>query len=341
MSSDEAIQLTNNDASTCKSYAVSKGYWHDPYISYFSSNQQLMEHKPPEMSRGYFARVNAMRSRVYKFLDKFDDAQIINLGAGYDTLYFDLIDRNLKFKKYIEIDFSRIVSSKIRLIRTKKNLSDKIPKPKVEEIHQPEAQSQGEFKVPSLFPRPISVHPALKSNTEIHAGNYDLISADLRNLKDLDQKLKTCDINFDQPTLIIAECVLVYMSNEHSSSLLKYLTDNFKKVAFVNYEQVNLKDKFGDIMLANMEARACKLQGTDACASKQTQLERFVTCGFVQDFCQIITMSDFYLNKMDKLERSRIESIEFLDETELLFQLMDHYCVCIASNSEEFKQLFF
>jgi hypothetical protein len=58
MSSDQAIQLTNNDATFFKSYAVQKGYWNDPYVSLFSSNSlqkndnSINEHKPPEMSRG-------------------------------------------------------------------------------------------------------------------------------------------------------------------------------------------------------------------------------------------------------------------------------------------------
>lgn len=340
MSSDEAIQLTNNDASFCKSFAISKGYWSDPYLKNFCGIHGI-EHKPPEISRGYFARVNAIRSRVYKFMESFENAQVINLGAGFDTLYFHLIDKKLKFKKYIEIDFPRIVSSKIRLIRTKRALSDKFPLPDSYDQEKETTESQNEFKVPSLFPKSSPVHPMLKSNTEIHLENYHLISADLRNSNDLDSKLKVCNINFNQPTLVIAECVLVYMSLEHSSNLLKYLANNFQQIGFLNYEQCNLTDKFGDIMMANMEARECKLQGTEACSSLDSQLKRFVTNGFDDKYTQVITMSDFYRNKMDRLERQRIESIEFLDETELLFQLMDHYCVGIASNSEHFTKIFF
>ena len=58
MSSDEAIQLTNNDASFFKAYAVQKGYWNDAYINIFASTSSLKDdnplrdHKPPEMSRG-------------------------------------------------------------------------------------------------------------------------------------------------------------------------------------------------------------------------------------------------------------------------------------------------
>lgn len=142
MSNDEAIQLTNNDATNFKAYAVSKGYWSDSYLPHFSpaafkqpqqqpqQQQQPIEHKPPEMSRGYFARVNAIRSVVFRFLEaKGPNCQIVNLGCGFDTLYFELSDHHLAPKKFVELDFNRVVMSKIRIIKSKKALSDKVWKP--------------------------------------------------------------------------------------------------------------------------------------------------------------------------------------------------------------------
>ena len=105
-----------------KAYAVNKGYWKDAYIQYFSSTLKNQhgsnpsEHKPPEMSRGYFARVCAIRNLIDTFLDEYlntatpSKCQIINLGAGYDTLYFNLLDKNRLPDKYVEIDFNQIVS---------------------------------------------------------------------------------------------------------------------------------------------------------------------------------------------------------------------------------------
>lgn len=43
--------------------------------------------------------------------------QIINLGAGFDTLYWRLKDSDQKFYKYVEMDFSSVTSKKIRQIR--------------------------------------------------------------------------------------------------------------------------------------------------------------------------------------------------------------------------------
>lgn len=343
--SDEAIQLTNNDASSFKSYAVYKGYWKDPYINYFSpvinKNPEFKnEHKPPEMSRGYFARISAMQSVIHKFLDKYtvNDkrmCQIINLGAGYDTLYFNLCDMNKLPLKYIEIDFSRVVSSKLRLIRSKKPLADKITMEDklndivisdVSNIDTEETHSPSPFKLPSSAASSsmLSIQPGKDLITSL----YSLISVDLRNLSELDKKINECKIDRSLPTLFIAECVLVYMSIDHSSILLNHLTKNFERCCFLNYEMVNLKDKFGDIMLYNMERRACKLAGSDACLSIETQITRFNASGLNK--CQCITLTDFYQNKIDKKEKNRVESLEFLDEHELLTQLLDHYCVCIA-----------
>ena len=346
MSSDEAIQLTNNNASSFKSYAVSRGYWSDPYVSLFSpvstvgslSGGYEHERKAPEMSRGYFARVNAMRTLVDKFLSNFHNfkCQIINLGAGYDTLYFNLFDRNVLPFKYIEIDFQKVVRSKIRLIKSKKQLMVKI-----KSLNEPDkvSQTQSTSESTSSFKLPF---PTNKSHMmdELHSDVYHLISADLRNLNELDEKLSHCGIERNLPTLFLSECVLIYMNEEDSNGLIKYLFNSFENCCFVNYEQVNLNDKFGEIMLSNMEMRDCKLHGLNSCLSIQTQIDRFVLNNVNPDLCKVITMTDFYKNKMDRQERERIETIEFLDETELLFQLLDHYCIGIAANQPRFKEIF-
>lgn len=62
---DEAVQLTNDDATECKQSAVQLGYWQDPYLFYFARSA---ERKPPEINRGYFARKRGIELLVEKFL---------------------------------------------------------------------------------------------------------------------------------------------------------------------------------------------------------------------------------------------------------------------------------
>uniref|UniRef100_A0A0A9YZU6 Leucine carboxyl methyltransferase 1 n=1 Tax=Lygus hesperus TaxID=30085 RepID=A0A0A9YZU6_LYGHE len=81
MSSDEAVQSTNDDASECKRSAVRLGYWQDEYIQILVRHS---EKKPPEINRGYFARTEGVNLFIRKFLKvSGDKCQIISFGAGY------------------------------------------------------------------------------------------------------------------------------------------------------------------------------------------------------------------------------------------------------------------
>ena len=63
---DDAIRATNDDAASCKRSAVQRGYWSDPYIQYVT---KASEHKPPEISRGYYARVKGVQGLIRQFLE--------------------------------------------------------------------------------------------------------------------------------------------------------------------------------------------------------------------------------------------------------------------------------
>jgi hypothetical protein len=76
MSSDDAVQATNDDAASCKRFAVQKGYWSDPYIQYFVRNS---ERKAPEISIGYYARVKGVKSLLDKFLQARNCSQVFDL----------------------------------------------------------------------------------------------------------------------------------------------------------------------------------------------------------------------------------------------------------------------
>jgi [phosphatase 2A protein]-leucine-carboxy methyltransferase len=76
------------------------------------------------------------------------------------------------------------------------------------------------------------------SCTELHGGNYHLVGADLRNLGEVMSKLREAEINFQLPTLFLAECVLVYIESSSVSHLLSWIVGQFDSAMFVNYEQV-------------------------------------------------------------------------------------------------------
>ena len=302
---DESIQYTNNEATNFKYYAINKGYWKDEHVKYFCkvNNTNEYEHKAPEMSRGYYARVHGIRNIVNKFLLKTNfNCYLINIGCGFDTLYFNLKQNNKLPLKYVEFDFSNVCRAKFRQIKVKNLLQN--------EQNVEYAPNQAEIK----------------------SQVYNLQTCDLRNINELKDKLDKLALDASIPTLIISECVLIYMANDKSTELINLLSSRFTNSFYLNYEPYNLNDRFGQIMIENMENRSCKLLGIDACLSESTQLMRFNNNGY--KCIKLISMTKYYNEYIDVNDRRRIESIEFLDEVELLFQLLDHYCLSLASNND-------
>jgi len=292
MSNIEAVQATNNDATISKLSAVSCGYWQDSYVSNFS---KCYEKKTPEINRGYYARVTGIKILINKFLEVTNNkCQIINLGAGFDTLYWNLHDENNLPSNYVEIDFPAVVQRKCYFIQHRKPLNERL---------------SGEIEITSSY---------------VHSYNYHLISADLRSIFELENVFSKCNINSKLPTLILTECVLVYMSSTDSSKLLNMLANKFLNVLFVNYEQVNMNDAFGAIMIENLKRRQCDLLGVDHCISIDTQIKRYLNSG-----CQMANALDMNIvyNMLPAKDVSKIEKLEFLDEHEILSQLLHHYCI--------------
>ncbi|XP_045848415.1 uncharacterized protein LOC123933379 isoform X4 [Meles meles] len=58
-------------------------------------------------------------------------------------------------------------------------------------------------------------------------------------------------MNPQWPTLLLTECVLVYMTPEQSANLLMWAASSFDTAMFTNYEQVNMDDWFGQTMIEN------------------------------------------------------------------------------------------
>ncbi|VVC28418.1 Methyltransferase Ppm1/Ppm2/Tcmp,Leucine carboxyl methyltransferase 1, LCMT1,S-adenosyl-L- [Cinara cedri] len=298
MSFDEGVQATNCDATKCKYSAVKMGYWKDDYIKYFVTGY---ERKTPEINRGYYARTQGVALFIDKFLKKTgSNCQIINLGAGFDTLYWRLKDSGISINNYVEVDFASVTSKKCFLIKKSKILLDAI------------SSQVSEVRI---------------VGSELHAYNYHIIGTDLRNLSELEKKLCQVGINFDVPTMFLTECVLVYMEPECSSMLLQWIANKFSDIFYVNYEPVNMNDNFARIMLDNLRSRGCQFAGVDACFSTQTQMDRFVRVGW--DSARSWNMTNIY-EYLPEDDRYRMERLEMLDELELLQQLLTHYCITIA-----------
>jgi hypothetical protein len=114
--------------------------------------------------RGYFARQYIIHETIKKYIEMFEEVQVINLGAGFDTMYWNL---NLQKVKYYEIDFPEVVKRKIKIIKENNKLSSFL---KNEEY-------DGE--------------KSLKSD------NYNLFSVDLRNINEYQSFLEKFKVNYE------------------------------------------------------------------------------------------------------------------------------------------------
>ncbi|XP_076267504.1 leucine carboxyl methyltransferase 1 isoform X2 [Rhynchophorus ferrugineus] len=266
-----------------------------------------IDRRAPEINRGYFARVKGVDNFIQKFISRAgSNAQVINFGAGFDTLYWRLKDEGVVISNYVELDFPTVTSKKCYMIKRSKPLLERI------------YEQDGEVRF---------------SSTDLHSGNYHCLGVDLRNITQLKDKLNQAEIKYDKPTLFIAECVLVYIESECVNRLLQWISSTFSTGLFINYEMCNMNDTFGDIMMGNLRARGCNLAGIAHCRNLDTQKSRFTSTGWLGS--RAWDMVQIY-QSIEPTEKTRIEKLEFLDEQELLVQLFQHYCICIGWLNNEF-----
>ena len=70
----------------------------------------------------------------------------------------------------------------------------------------------------------------------------------------LAKKFSNTGVDANIPTLMVTECVLVYLKPQESQDILRFMKDFFKgDLALVNYEMINPQDAFGKVMLENLE----------------------------------------------------------------------------------------
>ena len=103
---------------------------------------------------------------------------------------------------------------------------------------------------------------------------------------------------------------------------------------FLDHEQVNLGDRFGQVMLENLSARGCGLPGATACENRSSQIRRFRSNGW--DGARCWTMNEAYTELLPQNDIDRVEQLELFDERELMKQLFDHYCLTVSwKNSKD------
>lgn len=267
----------------------------------------------PGIHAGYFSRYYILRSLLLKFIALHTKSnqrhQVIVLGAGYDTTFFQLYKEGViptnGLIRYVELDFMDVTVTKVLALQQCSELKNLLSSFKIECTSDTASASISPF--------------------------YHILPTDLRDIEQLQHTvLNTAGIDPFLPTFILAECVLVYMTSAEGSSLLSWLASTFSSSsAIAVYEQINPNDPFGHQMMINTRQRGCPLIGIQESLGAW-ELRLTQVAGWERADAK--SMRQLYACGVDGEEMRRIRSLEIFDEFEEWDLIQDHYCVALGVN---------
>ncbi|KAF8070720.1 S-adenosyl-L-methionine-dependent methyltransferase [Lyophyllum atratum] len=316
---DASIRLTDTDAAIARLSAVQKGYVHDPYIKFFVPRAHLQQPRPPLINVGTFVRGTAIDELVDQWLTIADQTgsqcQIVSLGAGSDTRFWRVATGTHKdaLATYVEMDFPEVTSKKAMAIRKSKELS----------------------AVLGTSPSDIQV---AHGGTALHSPKYHLLPADLRLppsatlgslLGPTPDDVNPPVLSPSLPTLLLFECVLVYMEPSSSDAILRWFIDYFSPektpIGAMVYEMFALGDAFGKVMINNLKLRNVSLLGAERYPTLEALPRRFLNTGFTT--AHALTLREIRRTYIASEELERLSTLEMLDEVEELDLVLEHYAV--------------
>lgn len=239
----EGVQRTNDESSASKASAARAGYFQDDFVQSFVAKVPA---RTALINRGYFARVQAMRSIISAFLDacaaQNQKCQILSLGAGFDTTYW-VMKRLQKLDNcvWVEVDFPETVARKRAVVEAEPLLTVLASVEDLGKHGRAEKNFYTDFRLTQLAKlyedRPEFVQRDLgMQREEIHTGDLHCIGGNLADTRQLgvglfgDDGADGCDVDRgsaggggewqaaskpargvlkrDVPTLVLTECVL-------------------------------------------------------------------------------------------------------------------------------------
>ena len=311
------VQGTNDSACRSKASMESLGYLPARYASSFARCFVEDTGKPNKraalINRGYAIRVMIVRECILRAFRTSEldaaGAQVVSLGAGFDTTYFWIAKSNLFSNKklvYIELDLPDVIAQKRLLIEKNKELS-------------------------------------LLAN---HS-TYHLIAADLRS-DNLDLLLQGL-VDPSLPTIFTSECVLSYLSANDADKVLSWAASSaiFGPTRhLVMYEQLlgngccfvdtaDQQDMFTETMLRHFEKLQCPLKSSIPYSTTESQHPRLSHLGWT---ASVQSLSYAYSALLPLAERLEFEAVkDVYDEQEEMAVKMSHYFVATATTTRATK----
>lgn len=315
---DEHVQVTHVDAALAKISCARLGYFEDRFIEQLCKNTRPYA-RSPLIHRGYYSRVAAMRRTVLRFLDRCPvggGAQIVNLGAGVDSLYFWLRDSPDRWREdlvYFEVDFPEVLGKKVSSILRKEALWPMLDATSKEDLFSDDLGPSG--------------------TRELRTPHCRFVSTDMRITLELADAVVAAGFKSDKPTIFLSECVLVYMQAMHGDSIIEWAASATSGVpsAFVTYEQFNPSDPFGKVMVENLTNRGCPLLSIFDYPTLDLQQQRYLNRGWEK--CWTADMNQIYSRHLDEKDVERVHKIERMDEFEEWHLIQAHYFVLVATRT--------
>jgi [phosphatase 2A protein]-leucine-carboxy methyltransferase len=356
---DYHVMGTAEDALKAKYAAVQSGYYHDPYIASFwndstgsrskhsttsSTTSAQQQHPLPPVQviikRGTYARVACMYKAISVYLDEcqslFQDsskntAQVIVIGSGKDTAFFRILDdRRRKIQEadnqstsqvqhlhWFEVDHDVIVQQKTRVIQKSSVFGSDCHK-----VSNPDSS--------------YSVTPLFHSEESWPNAEYHLIGHNLNNDPDhLIEKLLHLGMDPSAPTLIVLECVLMYMTKDAATVLLQSFNQKCSDCTMVSYEPIlGYDSSFGRVMEENLTKIG--VVHPKSCFVEIRTVQQYMQQLYSTVGCQLSVGCDMYTayeTILSTPQRAHAQKCEFLDELEEFILIMQHYCFIVSNNN--------
>ncbi|KAJ7675490.1 leucine carboxyl methyltransferase [Mycena rosella] len=308
---DSSVRLTDTDAALARLSAVQKQYLQDPYIKHLVPRPHLQPARPPLINIGTYVRATAIDDLVFQWLRTSAThgmrCQIVSLGSGSDTRFWRIATGAHKdaLAAYVELDFPEITSKKAMAIRKSKDLSAVLGILRIARWHR-----AGIIHIPP-FAGDLRLPPADTLGKLLASEDGAILSPAL-------------------PTLLLFECVLVYMLPAASSALLQWFIDYFSPsgsgvLGSIVYEMFRLQDSFGRVMVENLKARHVALPGAAPYSDAASLPGRFLNLGFTA--ARALTLKEIRKSYISRAELERISQLELVDEIEELDLVLEHYAI--------------
>ncbi|KAH7031142.1 S-adenosyl-L-methionine-dependent methyltransferase [Microdochium trichocladiopsis] len=301
-SNDAVVQGTDTDAALSRMSAVDLGYLQDPYAALFVQRPTvgLGRRRLPIINRGTYARTTGIDRLVDLFLAEAGGhaRQIISLGAGTDTRAFRMLAQGQQSRLiYHEVDFPTTSGRKLQLVQAVPALRAILPEAQGSEVDWSSTKLPNECQ-------------------------YWCHGVDLRELS-VDGGKSLEGVRSDVPTLVISECCLCYLEVGEATGVVKHFTDKIPDLSLVLYEPILPHDAFGQQMVSNLAARRLRMPTVQTYIDMPQQQKRLRDAGFEQ--ARSMTIGEVWKHWTSPNEKTRVDSLEGLDEVEEWDLLASHY----------------